>query len=96
MFVNIVHFPPLKEGKEAEFLQWFDWSNQEYAKHKGFIRRRLLRPREGDTYLAIVEHESYDTFMAMHTSLTQAEAKSRVNELFDGGPSPEFYEVAAG
>jgi len=23
MFINIIHFPPIKEGKDAEFRQWF-------------------------------------------------------------------------
>lgn len=93
MFVNIIHFPPIKDGKDAEFRQWFTWSNEEYAKHKGFISRKLLLPREGGNYAAVVEHESYDTFMAMHTSPTQAEANRRVKPLLDGSPTPVFYEV---
>lgn len=95
MFVNIIHFPPLKAGKDAEFREWFAWSNQEYAKHKGFISRRLLQPRQGGNYAAIVEHESYETFMAMHTSPTQAVVGQRVKPLFDGNPTPEFYEVVS-
>ena len=93
MFVNIVHFPPIKAGKDAEFQAWFAWSNEQYAKHKGFISRKLLKPREGVNYVGVVEHESYETFMAMHTSPTQAEAHKRVEPLFDGNPTPEFYEV---
>lgn len=93
MFVNIIHFPPIKAGKDTEFREWFAWSNQEYAKHQGFISRRLLRPRQGGNYAAIVEHESYETFMAMHTNPTQAEAGQRVKPLFEGNPTPEFYEV---
>jgi heme-degrading monooxygenase HmoA len=68
MFVNVVKFPPIRVGKDEEFKEWFAWSNQEFSKHKGFIRRRLLKPMKGGSYAAIVEHESYDTFMAMHTS----------------------------
>ena len=93
MFVNIIHFPPIKEGKDAEFREWFKWSNKEYTKHKGFISRRLLQPREGGNYVGFVEHESYETFMAMHTSPTQAEAGKRVMLLFDGSPTPSFLEV---
>lgn len=96
MFVNIVHFPPIKAGKDAEFREWFAWSNEQYAKHKGFICRRLLKPWEGGNYVAIVEHDSYETFMAMHTSSTQAEAHKRVEPLFDGNPTPHFYEVVMG
>ncbi|MBI5487081.1 MAG: antibiotic biosynthesis monooxygenase [Deltaproteobacteria bacterium] len=93
MFVNIVKFPKIREGKDRAFREWFTWSNERYSKHQGFIRRRLLQPSEGGEYSAIVEHESRDTFMAMHTSPTQAEAHERVEPLFDGGPSPEFFET---
>ena len=96
MFVNIIHFPPIKAGKDADFREWFAWSNKKYAKHKGFISRRLLKPREGGNYMAVVEHESYETFMAMHTSPTQAEAHKRVEPLLDGDPTPYFYEVVNG
>ena len=93
MFVNIIFFPPIKEGKDADFREWFAWSNEQYAQHRGFIQRRLLRPREGGNYVGVVEHETYETFMAMHTSPTQAEARRRVEALLDGQPTPHFYEV---
>jgi heme-degrading monooxygenase HmoA len=96
MIVNIIHFPPVKTGKDAGFREWFAWSNEQYARHEGFIRRRLLKPREDGNYVAIVEHESYETFMAMHNSLTQAEARRRVEPLLDGNPTPHFYEVILG
>lgn len=96
MFVNVIHFPPVKAGKDAEFREWFAWSNEQYARHEGFVRRWLLKPQEDGNYVAIVEHESYETFMAMHTSLTQAEARRRVEPLMDGNPTPHFYEVILG
>lgn len=93
MLVNIVEFPPIKEGRDSEFRQWFAYSTRAYAEHPGFIRRLLLRPREGGNYVAIVEHESLETFMAMHTSPTQAELRKRVDLLLDGDPKPMFYDV---
>ena len=96
MFVNTIHLPPMKPGKDAEFREWFAWSNQGYAKHKGFIRRRLLKLREGGNYVAIVEHESYETFMAMHTGPTQTEANKRVKPLMGGSPTPAFYDEVMG
>jgi heme-degrading monooxygenase HmoA len=93
MFVNIVHFPKVKEGKDAEFRQWFRDSNRAYAAHRGFVRRILLRPAEGGNYVAVVEHESHETFMAMHTSPTQADLRQRVGPLLEGNPRPAFYEV---
>jgi antibiotic biosynthesis monooxygenase (ABM) superfamily enzyme len=93
MLVNIVQFPKIKEGKDTEFRQWFADSNRAYADHFGFIRRILLRPRSGGNYVAVVEHESHDTFMAMHTSATQADLRKRVELLLDGNPQPAFYDV---
>jgi antibiotic biosynthesis monooxygenase (ABM) superfamily enzyme len=95
MFVNIVQFPKVKADKDAEFRQWFSDSNDAYAKHAGFIRRLLLRPRDGGNYVAVVEHESHETFMAMHTSSTQAELRRRVAPFFDGNPQPAFYDVVS-
>ena len=93
-FVNLVNFPPIRLGKEAEFLEWFRWSNELYAKHKGFISRTLLKPTEGSpNYAAIVEHDSKETFMAMHLSKDREEAFKRVEPLFEGKPTPHFYEV---
>ncbi|MDW7730635.1 MAG: antibiotic biosynthesis monooxygenase [Bacillota bacterium] len=93
MFINIINFPPVKAGKDDAFQNWFSWSNKQYATHKGFISRKLLKPREGGNYIGLVEHETYDTFMAMHTSSTQAEARKRVEPLLEGNPAPHFYEL---
>jgi hypothetical protein len=43
-----------------------------------------------------VEHESRETFMAMHNSPEHSEANNRVMSMFDGHPSPQFYEVVIG
>jgi|GEM_PF-2713466 len=86
MLVNIVHFPKIKDGKDKDFLQWFADSNRAYADHPGFIRRILLRPREDGNYVAIVEHESHETFMVMHTSSTQAALRKEVQPLFVMAP----------
>ena len=96
MFVVIINFPPIKAGKDAEFQKWFAWSNKEFAKHKGFINRRLLRPLKEGNYAAVVEHDSRESFMAMHTSPIHDEAGKRVAPLFDGRPTPQFYEVIVG
>lgn len=94
MFVNIVQFPRIKDGKDTEFRQWFADSNRAYASHEGFIRRVLLKPHEeGGNYAALVEHESHESFMAMHTSETQAGLRKRVQPLFDGNPQPFFYDT---
>lgn len=94
MFVNIIEFPPVKNGKDEEFREWFGWSNSIYRKFEGFVSRRLLKPARGKkNYAAIVEHESEDTFMAMHTSEERKRAWERVEPLLDGAPVPGFYYV---
>ncbi len=94
MFVNLVNFPLVKPGKNTEFLEWFRWSNEVYAKYNGFLSRTLLRSIDSDkTDAAIVEHESKETFMAMHMSQDREEAFKRVQPLLDGRPTPHFYEV---
>jgi heme-degrading monooxygenase HmoA len=96
MFFNMVQFPKIKEGKDAEFRQWFADANHDFATHPGFIRRILLRTRDGGNYVAVVEHESHETFMAMHKSPAQASLRQRVQPLFEGNPKPSFYEVVIG
>lgn len=31
MFVNVVEFPPVADGRDADFRAWFDWSTSVYA-----------------------------------------------------------------
>lgn len=93
MLVVIIHFPPIKEGKEAEFLAWFAWSNREFAKHEGFVGRRLLTPIAGGTYTAVVEHESRETFAMVQRAPGHGEAAARVASLIEGQPKIEQYEV---
>lgn len=94
MFVNVIEFPPIKKGKEKEFLEWFEWSNEVYAKFDGFVSRKLLKPTKGKgNYAAVVEHQNEKTFMAMHTSPERQQAFERVGPLIEGSPAPHFYEV---
>ncbi len=95
MFMNIIDFPPVAEGQDETFRLWFDWSTEEYKSHQGFISRKLLKPIKNGNYVGVVEHESYDTFMAMHTSPTQAEARKRVDKLLQGNPTPHFFTIVA-
>ena len=96
MFVVFINFPPIKAGKEEEFKEWFTKSNKEFSKFKGFISRRLLQPMEGGNYAAVVEHESQETFLSMHKSPEHGEAGKQVWPLFDGSPTPHFYQVIVG
>ncbi len=93
MLVVIVNFPPVRDGQDAEFREWFAWSNNEFGKLKGFIGRRLLEPLQGGTYVAIMEYESEEAFAAMQNSPSHNEAGRRVIPLLAGSPTPRLYEV---
>jgi len=93
MFMIIIQFPPLKEGKDEDFRSWFTRTNKEFAKAKGFRGRRLLKPVKGGNYAAVVEFESQEAFLTMHDSPAHAEAGRQVAPLFDGSPTPHFYDV---
>lgn len=94
MFINTIEFPPIKTGKEAEFLEWFKWSNSIYKNFNGFISRRLLKVTKGKGgFVTLVEHESEKTFMTMHTSKERQEAFNRLKTLLEGPLSAKFYEV---
>ena len=93
MFVVVISFPPIKDGKDVEFQEWFTSSNRAFANFKGFISRKLLKPLEGGEYAAIVEFENEAAFQAMHSSPIHDEAGERVRPLFDRKPTPRFYET---
>jgi antibiotic biosynthesis monooxygenase (ABM) superfamily enzyme len=94
MFINLIEFPPIAAGKDQEFRDWFTSSNTVYARFPGFISRRLLKfSGEEAGYWAIVEHETEETFMAMHTSPERAEVWGTVEPLLAGKPNPRFFEV---
>ena len=96
MFIVIISFPPIKDGKDADFQKWFASSNQTFANFKGFISRKLLKPLEGGTYAAIVEFEDQAGFKAMHSSSIRDKEAEQVMPMFDGKPTPKFYQVISG
>ena len=96
MFIVIISFPPIKEGKDAEFRKWFASSNQAFSGFPGFMGRKLLKPLRGGNYAAIVEFENQAAFQAMHSSPIHEKSAEQVRPLFDGKPTPTFYEVIQG
>lgn len=96
MFVVLISFPPIKAGKDAAFREWFAKTNETFSHYEGFIRRRLLKPVKEGNYAAIVEFESRDAFNTMHGSPDHDIAGQQVMPLFDGNPTPHFYEVLIG
>jgi heme-degrading monooxygenase HmoA len=96
MFVVIIHFPSIKEGKGAEFLEWFARSNKKFAEHAGFVGRRLLKPVTGGAYTAVMELKSREAFEAMRQTTGHDEAARQIASLLDGQPTIEQYEVIIG
>ncbi len=96
MFVVVISFPPIETDKDAEFREWFAWSNEKFSMFKGFMRKRLLKPLGQGNYAAIVEFENQDAFDAVHSSPAHDKAGERVKPLFEGNPIPHFYEVVVG
>ncbi|MGY6272118.1 antibiotic biosynthesis monooxygenase family protein [Achromobacter denitrificans] len=96
MFVNLIYFPDIKEGKERAFLDWFDESNRRFSRFPGFVRRTLLKPQGTGQYVGLVEHASKNTFLAMHHSPVQADLRTQARDIFDGEPDPKFYEIVRG
>lgn len=94
MFINTIKLPPIKAGKESEFLEWFKWSSSVYKNFDGFILRRLLKhTKESGNYLILMEHENEKTFLNMHSSIEQKESMAKLKLLLEGSPSAKFYEV---
>jgi len=95
MLVVIIHFPPIKKGKETEFLEWFAWSNRKFSKQRGFINRRLLKPLTGTNFTALLELENREALASLQSSGAHNEAAGRVKPLLDGSPTSQLYEVVS-
>lgn len=94
MFINTIEMPPIKSGKESEFLDWFKWSSSVYKKFDGFISRRLLKHSKGSgSYVILMEHENENTFVNMHSSKDQKESMAKLKSLLEGSPAAKFYDV---
>jgi antibiotic biosynthesis monooxygenase (ABM) superfamily enzyme len=97
VFVNVVEFPPVAEGRDVDFRAWLEWTNSVYAEFDGSVSRRLLEDTKvPGRYAAIVEHESEATFMAMHLSDARQEAWKRAEPLTGVAEAREYVEAMLG
>jgi len=92
MLVAIARFPEVPTEREPEFRAWFAWSNDQLREIDGLQGRRLLRAADG-SYTALVEHQSAETFAAMHATEVAAHVHAKLAELLLEGPGATMYEV---
>lgn len=94
MFIAIAQFPDVPTAREEDFQAWFAWSNEQLREIDGLRGRRLLRAA-GGTYTALVEHQSAETFAAMHLTDVASLVHTRLGQVLDGEPTATNYEVVA-
>lgn len=94
MFVATIRFPAVPEERVQPFLDWFTWSNDVLRGTAGLRQRRLLRGT-GDSFAALVEHESAETFAQMHRSEEATRIQARLATILDERPQAATFEVAA-
>ena len=92
MFVAVVQFPAVRPEDEEAFRDWFAWSNELLGSVEGLRDRRLLRDTFGG-YAAIVEHDSAETFAAMHAAPVADLVHRSLRGLLATGPSATMFEV---
>lgn len=92
MHIAIARFPTVPAERDQDFRDWFAWSNDQLRDTAGLKARRLLRAPDG-SYTALVEHESADTFAAMHTAEPVSKIHERLGQIVDDGPEATKYDV---
>ncbi|RNJ76285.1 MAG: antibiotic biosynthesis monooxygenase [Nitrosopumilus sp. H8] len=94
MFVMIADIT-LKEGAEDGFKAWLSESNKALSKFPGFVSRRFLKSPDGGCKI-IVEHQSKETFAAMHQSPEHAKLHPTGRSFMSSDPSRQTFTVVSG
>jgi heme-degrading monooxygenase HmoA len=92
MIIVIAKFPTINAGRDKDFIKWFEWSNYLLKKTPGLISRRLLHCKNGK-FVAVVEFDSMNSFIALHQNDTHKKIHERTATIFNGNPIPEIYEL---
>ena len=92
MHIAIARFPSVPAERDQDFRDWFAWSNDQLRGMAGLRGRRLMRASDG-SYTALVEHESADTFAAMHTAGPVSKIHEQLGEILDDTAEATKYDV---
>ena len=93
MFVAMIDVT-LKQGQEDELARYIKETNAILSKIDGFISRRLLRSHDG-SYRILVEHESQETFQAMHKNPEHDKVRAKLFEFIDPEIKKSLYTVVS-
>ena len=91
MFVAMIDVT-LKQGQEDEIARYIKETNETLSKI--FISRRLLRSHDG-SYRILVEHESQETFQAMHKNPEHDKVRAKLFEFIDPEIKKSLYTVVS-
>jgi len=92
MHIAIARFPAVPAGRDKDFRDWFASSNDQLRETAGLKGRRLLRAADG-SYIALMEHESANSFAAMRTATAVSMIHSGLGRMLNDRQQAMGYEV---
>ena len=95
MFIALVRFPDIPTDRDTEFQNWFAWSNEQLTGAAGLRSRRLLHATDGG-YCALVQHDTRESFAAMHAVPAVAQIQAGLREIVPEPPQATQFDVVSG
>jgi len=91
MYIALIDIE-LKDGKEAEFIDWIAESNKVLLKLPGFVSRRLVKSDSGKHGL-VVEFADKESHAKIHQTKEHDEIRKQLTSFLAKPPLPNFYSV---
>ena len=91
MYIALIDIE-LKDGKEAEFIDWIAESNKVLLKLPGFVSRRLVKSDSGKHGL-VVEFADKESHAKIHQTKERDEIRKQLTSFLAKPPLPNFYSV---
>ena len=92
MHIAIARFPAVPAGRDQDFRDWFASSNDQLREMAGLKGRRLLQAADG-SYVALMEHESLNSFAATRTATAVSMIHSGLGQILNDRQQAMGYEV---